>query len=107
MSENDDDLPLDALVKKHHSENNNGNNEKIIPLHDPDGPDPTTETIRSDDSDEEEEASIATSKSDNAQTLMQEILAEKKRKEDAYRIEKLEKVHFGTFSNKSLNAEFS
>ena len=30
-----------------------------------------------------------TSKSDNAQTLMQEILAEKKRKEDAYRIEKL------------------
>jgi len=92
MSENDDDLPLDALVKKHHSENNNGNNEKIIPLHDPDGPDPTTETIRSDDSDEEEEASIATSKSDNAQTLMQEILAEKKRKEDAYRIEKLEKL---------------
>ena len=43
MSELDDDLPLDALVKKHHSENNNGNNEnlknneEIIPLTDPDG----------------------------------------------------------------------
>ena len=37
MEELDDDLPLDALVKKHHSENNNGNNEKIIPLADPDG----------------------------------------------------------------------
>ena len=106
MEELDDDLPLDALVKKHHSENNNGNNEKVIPLADPDGTvrvsasffwtsfelqldSKITQITVAVDSESESSESGTSRSEPAAQTLMQEILAEKKRKEDEYRIEKL------------------
>ena len=72
MEEIDDDLPLDALVKKFHSENNNGNNEKVQILTDPDGPPQGNKNVEVDEADEVSISSdSATTKSEDAQTLLQ------------------------------------
>lgn len=98
LSDLDDDIPLDALIQKKNNENNNGNNEPekiiplsdpdagppVIPLTDPDAPDPNAPTLQSEDSasttSDSETASSSKTSTTDAQTLMEEILAEKKRK---------------------------